>query len=675
MKTNYEKVDKLEKAAEATKAKFYNLDREIDQFKDYLSPWYVSPELLSRPLVINMWGMTGVGKTQMVREFMAELGLSNFMRTHICGSTVYNSLITDMFSDLELETDISKKNNNGIIFLDEFHNVTTKDSKGSRKEKGDESIWSILSTGKIPLQTSRRELMETYANLKSTLEFKQKRIEELKKDGKEYSEDSNNKISTVWGAWRFKRQFKINKPVLEVMTMGIEERLVVIKNALDHYEENTDFIDFSKTLFIICGNLDGAFGFSSQVSSVEVDPDIIADSCKEVSIFDIKTALSYKLFPEEIARLGNNHIIFTSIDKNGYKHIIKEELERISSRTKELSGISLKFDASIERVLFKNGVFPTQGTRPTFSTIQGMIESNIPKIVYSAAPADKEISISYDESSHEIFTSNGKRISCVGSVDEVEIRLEKDFDDRMCTCVHESTHAIVYAELFNAIPANMVSIVTDNKTAAGYITTHAIRHTKTTMRNYITVAVAGMVGEETVFGKDMRTVGCGSDLILATNMAAKYVRLYAFTDDVKAVIASDPAFYNNVSGTSEFINKMIKECIKKAYDILQENIEFHKSLSQLMYDKKRVSPEEFETISQKYGKKYRILKYNTKITPNFKEIYEQFSASNVKDIEEIGMEAMDLVRSFFGSSSMGEPNHDSQEMTFANDDGIDSFFR
>ena len=33
------------------------------------------PEVLSRPLVVNLWGMTGVGKTDLVRRLVAALGL------------------------------------------------------------------------------------------------------------------------------------------------------------------------------------------------------------------------------------------------------------------------------------------------------------------------------------------------------------------------------------------------------------------------------------------------------------------------------------------------------------------------------------------------------------------------------------------------------------------------
>ena len=62
-----EKRERLEKVRIALKKDFIGLDSVIDEMVDLIEPWYLFPELQFRPLVINLWGMTGVGKTDLVK--------------------------------------------------------------------------------------------------------------------------------------------------------------------------------------------------------------------------------------------------------------------------------------------------------------------------------------------------------------------------------------------------------------------------------------------------------------------------------------------------------------------------------------------------------------------------------------------------------------------------------
>ncbi|MFN8029777.1 MAG: hypothetical protein U0Q10_14425 [Dermatophilaceae bacterium] len=39
--------------------------------------WFVAPELLSRPVIVNLWDMTGVGKTDLVRRLVRALDLAD----------------------------------------------------------------------------------------------------------------------------------------------------------------------------------------------------------------------------------------------------------------------------------------------------------------------------------------------------------------------------------------------------------------------------------------------------------------------------------------------------------------------------------------------------------------------------------------------------------------------
>ena len=62
----FEKQQKLESTKVQLKSYLFGLDPIIDQVVDSIASWYFFPEHQTRPLVINLWGMTGMGKTELV---------------------------------------------------------------------------------------------------------------------------------------------------------------------------------------------------------------------------------------------------------------------------------------------------------------------------------------------------------------------------------------------------------------------------------------------------------------------------------------------------------------------------------------------------------------------------------------------------------------------------------
>ena len=67
----------LKNLAKHLKKHFVGIDRIIDDVIKNMRIWYITPELLSRPIIINLWGMTGVGKTDLVRKLVKHLKFEN----------------------------------------------------------------------------------------------------------------------------------------------------------------------------------------------------------------------------------------------------------------------------------------------------------------------------------------------------------------------------------------------------------------------------------------------------------------------------------------------------------------------------------------------------------------------------------------------------------------------
>ena len=78
-----EREKTLRDANKYLKTQFVGIDSIIDQFTESIKIWFLLPEVQSRPLIINLWGITGVGKTDLIRKFVKVFSVFIFSYTAI----------------------------------------------------------------------------------------------------------------------------------------------------------------------------------------------------------------------------------------------------------------------------------------------------------------------------------------------------------------------------------------------------------------------------------------------------------------------------------------------------------------------------------------------------------------------------------------------------------------
>ena len=96
-------MQRLNEIAIELKQELYGIDNIIDRVIKSISGWYIAPEIVTRPVIINLWGMTGVGKTDLVRKLVQKLDFQQrFVEIQMDGG-----LILEVFfisNDSELNT-------------------------------------------------------------------------------------------------------------------------------------------------------------------------------------------------------------------------------------------------------------------------------------------------------------------------------------------------------------------------------------------------------------------------------------------------------------------------------------------------------------------------------------------------------------------------------------------
>jgi len=644
------KQRRLKEAAKELKRHFVGLDHIIDKIIKDIETWYVMPELLTRPVIICLWGPTGVGKTDLVRRLTKLLKFSNrYCEIEITnkGSSGYpynNNVGAILSSNPNIQS-----GSPSIILLDEIQNFRTKDDHGHEiLDYKFRDMWTLLSDGKLPFEADLDYIMQLLWEYEKRIKKAQTADatppEENSKKTKTYTlkrsiqhppshfldDDEGVDDDEEWSYYtlkHFKKSLRLEEPLEEIALWDDFKKKAVLTSRINDnkllYEEE----DYAKSLIFVSGNLDEAYSFAQEADEADVNADIFHDLSLKINILDIKRSLGNRFKPEQIARFGNTHVIYPSLSQKSYEVIIKRKIAEITNRIQKNHGIKVEIDESVNKLIYDNGVFPTQGVRPVFSTISEILESLMPRFLLQALIRNESLlTISYynniicaDIKGHTV------RYSYKGILDSLKIERNKNLDRKILTSVHEAAHAVVYAILFKLSPPQIVSTPASHE-VEGFICTHTICGAKTMIEDKICVWLAGAEGERLVFGESNRTWGGRWDLREASSEAAKMVRQSGM-DHISSWVNSedgDEPCNTDFEGTNSFIENIIRESTVRTANILRNNLPLYTEVIDALIAQNKLSPDEFKAICKKYGVKVSIRKQKDDIYLNYNKQYDRF---------------------------------------------------
>ena len=456
-------------------------------------------------------------------------------------------------------------------------------------------FWELLSDGKL----AKKQKDDLDYQLHNML-TQQKDIASRKAKGEEVLEDSNN--MGFWEVKELKRMLGLEETLAELSTMSSKVGINYIQEAKKK-KKIYEPINYAKTLIIISGNLDEAFSMAGATSESDIDADIFHAFTKKITIVDVKNSLSRKFRPEQVARFGNIHLIYNSLNKKNFVELISKEVRRIISDTLSKFGINLTIDKSINELVYRNGVFPVQGVRPVFSSVVDIIETNLSKYLYTSIMENKKtIDIKYDQTKNLLIADIGGDITStpyVGRIDK--IRESNQHNAISNISVHESGHAVIYILLFGVVPLQLKSKLA-NSYAGGFTFPHEIHETKNNILNKIMIYLAGGLAEELIFGDGLASVGRGDDWEKMTRLALDYTRKYGFEDDYQANYAIEEYAYTmDKKVTDKSAERLILQMITKTKDLLLTNKTLLLELSNALNQKGSLLPKDIQVIAENYA--------------------------------------------------------------------------
>ncbi|MBL7894505.1 MAG: hypothetical protein JNK50_04355 [Bacteroidia bacterium] len=633
------KKETLEKAAIQMKKEFVGIDSIIDNVISSISSWYLFPEIQTKPVIINLWGLTGVGKSSMIKRLAELIDFNNKYYRFDLGSK------RDKFWEVKgMLEDIYQRENGYPIILgfDEFQHAKTIDEDQKEIISTEHRIiWDVLDSGKFSISKNFTVIDRIHA-LREKLKYVL--LTGVKVENGLVTKARERFIDLLDIRWRWHRD-KDNMKVYDFDDLlfvdpdqysyifELTETLFKSEYEVRDYmvklsgDETIDFlsevitigltpktVDCSKALIFVMGNIDEAFWMSN-----DFNPDVNADEFHEqslkINIPDIKRALRRRFRNEQIARLGNIHFIYPSFSEKSFFSLIEIELNKLSKEYKTNFGIDVTFSDEVKKLIYKEGVFPTQGTRPLFTTINYLICSKIGIVYYETqvnVPETECVEFSAVDGHLLInFKKDSKTIQIIK--EKVELSLDKlrknrKDDLQAITAVHEAGHAVLAIALLNTLPEYAYSVTADSESQGFVYTKRKLRYTsKKDIKNRIAVQLGGLVAEKIIFGEENITTGAESDIFNATSFAAEMIKSSGMGSVLGAVSVKSVNTNNYLHDDSLNLNTEILGIINEAKALaektLNEEIMLLTKISEHLANNPIIKKEQLKALMLEFGSK------------------------------------------------------------------------
>ena len=646
----------LDNAVIQLKKEFIGLDTVIDQVAQTSKSWLYFSDMQDRPTIINLWGLTGIGKTSLVNRFMELMNLSNcYYRFDLGESSNSNVNMQDKFKNI-----YENSENNFVLGFDEFQLARTIDEEGKEINKPtSRAIWDLLDSGKFDLVEFSIYYIGTLLKIIKKLNkaltkgvivengIVVEKIDEytklFQKSDDDDDEDDEDEPSTQNKDKEVVTKFFPSNYTYILFNLDLKKYLgtfeldeflstlngeETIQYLVDVYNESMKpkKIDCSKSLIFVLGNLDEVYSMSQNFN-----PDISADEFHKdslkISITQVKNSLLSRFRSEQIARLGNNHIIYPSFDSSSFKQIINLELKKITDRIVSRYDVELIYDDSFKELIYTEGVYPTQGTRPIFTTIQQMVSGklgDILSIIFVEGHLSKSVILRTDnvinkENYQNVivdFYDNNKKLIYTYQYDQLlalgKLRKEKRNDQQAITAVHESGHATLSAILLKTLSTAVISVTADNNSLGFTLSRTEWNYvTKGEIIRRIAVLLGGLEAERLIFGEEFITIGASHDIQNATKLATYVIYNCGFGESSAFYGNSSRDVINTIYDTSSSeVNKVVKDLLdqgkKLAYEVLQQQKILLLKMSDHLSDHRSLDKKQLRTLIETYAVEFNM---------------------------------------------------------------------
>ena len=616
------KVAAILDIGEKLKTEFYGIDKQIDTIIRYVTPFYATPSLLSKPVVICLWGMTGVGKTDVLRRLAVLMNMQSRFATFDMGE--YTGDFTEYALRHQLD-DLADSVEDGraMIVFDEMQTIRFINERNDELDRpAARLIWDILDGAPIARNSSfSNRILGMIKELKRcqqlgvTVEKNQvvNGKQHYKKIRRMWARDENDHGKVI-NSDDFDCLYQTNPSFFEY-----NENYEFWEKQFETYVDLEQYIQclqtisqgyilgepksLSRSLIFCVGNLDEVYQGSKAISP-DIDIESLREITEKVNLTQVKKALLSRFRPEQIARLGNNHVIYPSLDRNSYWNIIRKHVEHSLNKVKNIYNVQLHVNQNVLELIFNESVFPTQGARPVNNSFSMLFDAYLADALCHLK-SEGDVYWNYDSNTKQYHFTRGQEVYEQKVQLMIESQRDSLYDDKQAViAVHEAGHGLAYALYCGAWPLELRSRTADSE---GGFTAYEVKEFKTRhdVLSELKIDLAGIVAEEIIFGAENVSNGSSSDIEHATDSLQEAISDLGLFRELWIGTVSQGAGKLSDGYSLVERNTFVKDILQNTHTELLNEMSQHKTLivhlANYLVEHTRMSRDVFEQICNQYG--------------------------------------------------------------------------
>lgn len=541
-----QRIEDLQRVGKVLKEEFVGIDTQIDAVLNAIRPWYLLPETLQRPIVIGLWGRTGVGKTSLVTRIVQLLKIESRYAYEDLGKFTSGDYVAGPEGLGIFDRFLGFSGVPCIFLFDEIHTARTRTPSGDVDRPNLRDLWTFLDTGKIARDTRQIESL--------LFQF----VDRLKFCKSANGPALRPEDISLWEVESLRRALGITKSVVDVRDSWTRNPIQFFEWAIKNLRtalERLSMADFSQSLVFLAGNVEEAFVGSEVMDPNWTLPDDLYENTTKVTLNDVKQALLARFRPEQVARMGSTHVIFPGFNHSHFKQLIQRKLNDLSDKVEKKFNIRLYFHSSVHDLLYEEAVIPTQGARPVLSIVSEYIGSQVPSWVTGVRMVKGEehvdLTIRYQPFTKQL---KAEGIEAPPDIQEFfvsqpalsqSIIRQTQFDPvlRHVVAVHEAGHTVVGITMLGLLPKQITAPAFHSEYGGqtDFGDMPAMTTSELTMQR-LAICFGGLAAEELVFGEKEITSGSSYDLRSATILASQGVTQFGMGDHLghSGIDASNP---------------------------------------------------------------------------------------------------------------------------------------
>ena len=618
------RTQQLEKARTQLKSDHVGIDDAIDALIDAVAAWFQFPVLQQRPRVLGLWGMTGTGKSSLVKGLVKALAVEDRTFWLDAGQNGDRSWLDEPLSRVGERMDGEPF----VLVVDEFqHARTITNGQEAPESTPLRAFWELIDSGRFltwPRSYHLSDLLDLRDQLSAAI-AQGVRVREGKVVRGVNVHAQCLGLDEPSAKLRSDRPWFVPDKEVERMQQGYNDRVRSRQevravfahcNGPESLQVLNDWIaqsyrmrevDGSKAMVIVLGNLDDLY-VMGKVLWPELHPDVLLHRHRKLSANGVPAMLTRMFRVEQVGRLGYDHVLFPPLGEEATLRLVQSRIDRLSGSMGNNLGASIRFSEEACAVIAHNAAVPVLGARPLITAVDRIVPALVCEALARSGQQDgRSISLhitaasgqfivlsSTDEGSSQVLRSPFPKVPAM------------DPEHVLRIAVHEAGHVVAGVCLSGARPLQACVRSTGGE-VAGFVVWDDRSHEPFLREDVIgrlALALGGYAAERLRYGADGISLGSSDDLRKATRMALGLIREEGFGASpcyqTEHLGDADIGFRGMMEEREREARSWLEEALKRAGSILERERELFARLVDRLSTERSLIATELNAIIEEH---------------------------------------------------------------------------